>query len=72
MNNWNIGTRITAGFAAVILIAAALGMFAYTQVGNINRSSVEISEHSLPSVYMVGAIKANMEAFVRNLCCSTP
>jgi len=39
MNNWNIGTRISAGFAIVILIAGALGVFAYTRVGMIQQSA---------------------------------
>jgi CHASE3 domain sensor protein len=30
MKNWKIGTRIAAGFAAVIVIAITLGIFAYT------------------------------------------
>ena len=29
MKNWNIGTRISAGFIIVIIIAASLGIFAY-------------------------------------------
>jgi methyl-accepting chemotaxis protein len=62
MKNWKIGIRIAAGFGVVILIAATLGMFAYTQIGNISKTSAEISDHSLPSVYTVGAIKANLEA----------
>jgi methyl-accepting chemotaxis protein len=63
MKNWKIGTRISAGFAVVILIAAALGLFAYAQVSNINTFSVEISGNCLPSVAVIGAIKANVESF---------
>jgi len=62
MKNWKIGTRISAGFALVIVVAVALGVFAYAQVVNINTSSVEISTNSLPSVYVIGAIKANVES----------
>jgi len=57
MNNWKIGTRIAAGFAVVILIAAALGMFAYTRVGAIERSSNQITMNSLPGMYLVGEIR---------------
>jgi methyl-accepting chemotaxis protein len=64
MNNWKIGTRISAGFACVILIAAALGLFAYEQVSNINRFSIEISGNCLPSVAVIGAIKANVESLL--------
>jgi methyl-accepting chemotaxis protein len=61
MKNWRIGTRIAAGFTAVIVIAAALGIFAYSQIGVINKNSNDISENSLPSVYVVGQIHSNVE-----------
>jgi methyl-accepting chemotaxis protein len=34
MKDWKIGTRIAAGFAAVIVIAMALGIFAYAKAGD--------------------------------------
>src|SRR5580658_9279728 len=57
MNNWKIGTRISAGFAVVILIAAALGIFAYAKVGSIQRDSTQITANSLPAMYLVGEIR---------------
>ena len=65
MNNWKIGTRITAGFAAVIAIAMALGIFAYSQVGNINKSATDVADNSLPSVYVMGQIHSNTEQLMR-------
>jgi methyl-accepting chemotaxis protein len=59
MSNWKIGTRISAGFGLVILIASVLGAFAYSQVGKINTASVEISANCLPSVSVIATIKAN-------------
>jgi methyl-accepting chemotaxis protein len=59
MNNWKIGTRISSGFGIVILIAATLGFFAYNRIGVINDASVEITTNSLPSVEVIGAIKAD-------------
>ena len=32
MKNWKIGTRIGAGFAAVIAIAMVLALFAYSRI----------------------------------------
>ncbi len=62
MKNWKIGTRIAAGFAAVIVIAVALGLFAYEQIANIDKSSTAITADALPSVYTVGQIQRNTEA----------
>jgi methyl-accepting chemotaxis protein len=61
MKNWKIGTRIAAGFAAVIVIAMTLGIFAYSRVGAIERSSSQIAANSLPSVYLVGQIQNGIQ-----------
>jgi methyl-accepting chemotaxis protein len=71
MNNWKIGTRITAGFAAVIAIAMALGIFAYSRIGVINTSSTEISGNALPSVYLIGRIHGNNERIMSLMLQST-
>ncbi len=62
MKNWKVGTRIAAGFAAVIMIAAALGLFAYFKLGVIESNAKEITAKSLPKVYLVGQIQTNVEA----------
>jgi methyl-accepting chemotaxis protein len=59
MKNWKIGIRIGAGFAVVIAIAAALGLFAYAKVGRIESSATVITENSLPSMFVVGQIQKN-------------
>jgi methyl-accepting chemotaxis protein len=38
-----------------------LGLFAYNRIGVINVSSTDISENSLPSVYVIGQMQANAE-----------
>jgi methyl-accepting chemotaxis protein len=65
MKNWSIGTRITAGFAAVILISMALGIFAYGQIGKISSSGTNIATNSLPSVYTIGQIQSAAERRMR-------
>ena len=59
MNNWNIGTRISAGFGAVILIATTLGLFAYSRISTIHAHSTSVTDDALPSVYTIGQIQAN-------------
>jgi methyl-accepting chemotaxis protein len=57
MKNWKIGTRITGGFGAVIAVAMMLGVFSYSLVGNIGRSSKEITGYALPGLYLVAQIQ---------------
>jgi len=61
MNNWKIGMRISAGFAAVIAIALALGIFAYSMVGGIERSFNRVATNTLPKVFMMGTIETNVQ-----------
>ena len=64
MKNWKIGTRISAGFGAVIAIAVTLGMFAYTRVGVIDADSTSITVHRLPTIYLAGEIQNRAQANV--------
>ena len=58
IDDWKIGTRIAAGFATVNLIAVALGLFAYSQLGVIDTSAKRITEDSLPGLYSIGQLKS--------------
>jgi methyl-accepting chemotaxis protein len=62
MNNWKIGTRIGAGFGAVILIAMAVGLFAIGKVGSIQKRTDTIALESLPKVHFVGQASNNANA----------
>jgi methyl-accepting chemotaxis protein len=59
MKNWKIGTRIAAGFAAVIAIALTLGVFAYTKVTGIGNESATVVGGTLPKLYLLGYIQKN-------------
>jgi len=67
VKNWKIGTRITAGFAAVMLIAAALGLFAVNRAGEIGKRTDELSSNYFPSVIALSAVKSNMHQAVSDL-----
>jgi methyl-accepting chemotaxis protein len=60
MKNWKIGQRISAGFAAVILIAAALGAYAFIQLRTIKARANEITKDSLPSLALIGEIETHV------------
>jgi methyl-accepting chemotaxis protein len=60
MTNFKFGTRIGAGFGAIILIVFLLSAFAYGQLRSINRIATSITADSLPGVYNIGLIKNQM------------
>jgi hypothetical protein len=60
MKNWKIGIRMAAGFSAVLAIAVALGVVAYTRVVQIDRQAVVITTDALPGVYTIGQAQGNV------------
>ncbi len=62
MNNWKIGTRITAGFAAVILITLALGIFAYSRITAIDTDAKNITGEHLPGVFVAGQLQTSISS----------
>lgn len=61
MKNWKIGIRMAAGFGGVVVIAMALGVFAYTKVLAIEKNAAEVVDGALPKVYLVGQIEKNVQ-----------
>jgi methyl-accepting chemotaxis protein len=61
MSSWTIGRRIVVGFAAVIAIACALGVFAYTRLIAIETQSTRITVDSLPGIYISGQMTTEAE-----------
>src|SRR5271165_221256 len=59
MKNWKIGTRITAGFAVVIAIAMALGLYARNRVQSIAVDTDAVAGNRLPSMLELGPIPGN-------------
>jgi methyl-accepting chemotaxis protein len=60
MKNWKIGIRMAAGFSAVLAIAVALGVVAYTRVVQIDRQATLITTDALPGVYMIGQAQGTL------------
>ncbi|MBL9204138.1 MAG: MCP four helix bundle domain-containing protein [Opitutaceae bacterium] len=59
MKNWSIGKRITAGFSAVVLIAIALGGYAFSELLRIRLRTTDIVDNAIPSLEVVGRIESN-------------
>ena len=74
MNNWKIGVRISAAFALIIAINAAVGLFAFSRLKNIDSLAMAVSEHNVPAVialsHMQGRIM-QMTALLRDQVNST-
>lgn len=66
MKNLTLAKRIVLGFAAVIVIAATLGLVAYSRLIAIHHFSDSITKETLPVMAACDDIKVNMEA---NLAC---
>ncbi|HUB79978.1 MAG TPA: methyl-accepting chemotaxis protein [Bryobacteraceae bacterium] len=64
MKNWTIGQRIAGGFAGVIAVAIALGVFAYTRIGVIDTNVSSIAAHRLPMVFIAGQVQNNAQSNV--------
>ncbi len=62
MKNWTIGKRIILGFATLLAVSAALGLFAFTRLIAITTQSHRITLDCLPGVYYVGQIDAINQA----------
>jgi methyl-accepting chemotaxis protein len=50
MSNWKVGVRISAAFAVVIAICAAMSYFNYNRVKHIDNEAVKVSGNTVPSV----------------------
>jgi len=59
MKNWNIGKRITGGFAAVILITATLGAYAFWHLHAISGKTDVMTKDALPSILTISSIESN-------------
>jgi methyl-accepting chemotaxis protein len=55
MNSWTISRRIISGFAAMVLIVIALGVFAIWRGQALNRAIAVLAENALPSVLTLRA-----------------
>lgn len=59
MKNLKIGTRITIGFAALILITVALSAFSFERLSRISSNAHDVVGNFLPSIYAMGQIESN-------------
>ena len=53
MNNWTISRRVIAGFATMLLIIIALGVFALWRLTGLAQNISELADVSLPSVLVL-------------------
>ena len=58
LSDFKIGTKLGAAFFVVVLMTAAAGGFAVTQLARINASTEDLATNWLPSVSILGKIRA--------------
>ncbi|MCX6955063.1 MAG: methyl-accepting chemotaxis protein [Verrucomicrobia bacterium] len=58
MKHLTIGQRTIGGFAAILLITAALGGFAWLRLIEVQESTTEVTQNSLPGITLIGEIRA--------------
>ncbi len=61
MKNWKIGTRILMGFGAVIVIATLLGIFAYAQMGTVDKSISLLTADGLPGLTVTNQLESEVQ-----------
>lgn len=57
MKNWTIAQRLSAGFAAVVIIVAALGLFAWIRLTAIDRNATELATDSMPTLERIARVR---------------
>src|SRR4051794_1353556 len=57
MKNVSIGQRIVLGFATIILVVAAFGVFTHLQLRAISRHSTIVTRDCLPGINLVGQME---------------
>jgi methyl-accepting chemotaxis protein len=60
MKNWKMGNRIMLGFAAVIALSIALGVFAYSRTLIIEHNATIIERDNIPSVIALGHVQVEL------------
>jgi methyl-accepting chemotaxis protein len=63
LNKLKIGTRLGLGFAVLLLLATALGIFSETQLARVKQSSTEMEVHWMPSVRVTSSMRSIIGAF---------
>ena len=53
MNNWTISRRVIAGFAVMLLIIIALGLFALWRLTALAQNIADLADRSFPSVLLL-------------------
>ncbi|MGE3492559.1 MAG: methyl-accepting chemotaxis protein [Vicinamibacterales bacterium] len=61
MRNWTIGKRLMLGFAAVVAIVSALGVYSVVQLRVVDAASTRIVVDSLPGTALSGQVLAHVK-----------
>jgi len=65
LSNLRVGLRLSLGFAALLLLVLAMGLYAISRVGHVQSSVNELATHSLPSTQRLGDMDDALNAMRR-------
>ncbi len=54
LSNLRVGLRLSLGFAALLLLVLAMGLYAISRVGHVQSNVTALAKHSLPSTQLLG------------------
>jgi methyl-accepting chemotaxis protein len=61
MNKMNVTHRISGGFALLIVLSAALGLFAYTRLADLQQVSASVTQEALPTIVQLAEARSLMK-----------
>jgi methyl-accepting chemotaxis protein len=59
--NMKLGTKIGVGFAALLMIAVALGSLAVWNMNSVKKQSTTLAEANVPAVSLTGEVQSNFQ-----------
>ena len=68
LSQWKIGSRITAGFAALLLLTGGLGLDPIGKPADVNAGAQKIVGDALPGVYYAGQLQFRASASFGLMC----
>ena len=64
MRNWRIGAKLSAAFALLLLIFAAVGGFSWVNMRNVRTEALELSDKYVPELIVAGDVQNSVQSMM--------